>query len=103
MATTGSDLRQIPNNQEVFLFPHSDTALVLEILEMVEEGGAREDLWEAAKWVNVSQSISFYCSLSNRPLFQHLLSNKSFDSRRADGMVVWTDSTSTRSHMTMPL
>ncbi|EAL19870.1 hypothetical protein CNBG0130 [Cryptococcus deneoformans B-3501A] len=45
-----SDLRQIPNNQEVFLFPHSDTALVLEILEMVEEGGAREDLWEAAKF-----------------------------------------------------
>lgn len=46
-----SDLRQIPNNQEVFLFPHSDTALVLEILEMVEEGGARGDLWEAAKCV----------------------------------------------------
>ncbi|OWZ30215.1 hypothetical protein C347_04494 [Cryptococcus neoformans AD2-60a] len=45
-----SDLRQIPNNQEVFLFPHSDTALVLEILEMVEEGGARGDLWEAAKF-----------------------------------------------------
>ncbi|KIR27806.1 hypothetical protein I309_03435 [Cryptococcus deuterogattii LA55] len=45
-----SDLRQIPNNQEVFLFPHSDTALVLEILEMVEEGDAQGDLWEAAKF-----------------------------------------------------
>lgn len=69
MATTGSDLRQIPNNQEVFLFPHSDTALVLEILEMVEEGGAREDLWEAAKWVNVSPFISFYCSLKSSLYF----------------------------------
>ncbi|ODN77474.1 hypothetical protein L202_04649 [Cryptococcus amylolentus CBS 6039] len=46
-----SDLRQIPDNQEVFLFPHSDTALVLEVLELVEEGGAKDDLWEAAKWV----------------------------------------------------
>ncbi|WVQ75636.1 hypothetical protein IAR50_005265 [Cryptococcus sp. DSM 104548] len=45
-----SDLRQIPDNQEVFLFPHSDTALVLEILELVEEGGAKDDLWEAAKF-----------------------------------------------------
>ncbi|TYJ58986.1 hypothetical protein B9479_000425 [Cryptococcus floricola] len=45
-----SDLRQIPDNQEVFLFPHSDTALVLEVLELVEEGGAKDDLWEAAKF-----------------------------------------------------
>lgn len=58
--TNGSDLRQIPNNQEVFLFPHSDTALVLEILEMVEEGDARGDLWEAAKCV----SVPLYCHLS---------------------------------------
>lgn len=71
MATTGSDLRQIPNNQEVFLFPHSDTALVLEILEMVEEGGAREDLWEAAKWVNVSHPFPFIV-LSNRPFVSTL-------------------------------
>ncbi|WVQ83656.1 hypothetical protein IAT38_005799 [Cryptococcus sp. DSM 104549] len=45
-----SDLRQIPDNQEVFLFPHSDTAVVLEILAMVEEGSAAGDLWEAAKY-----------------------------------------------------
>lgn len=59
----GSDLRQIPNNQEVFLFPHSDTALVLEILEMVEEGDARGDLWEAAKCVYVPSLMCVICLL----------------------------------------
>ncbi|WWC64831.1 uncharacterized protein I303_107445 [Kwoniella dejecticola CBS 10117] len=45
-----SDLRQIPDNQEVFLSSTSDTAIVLEVLGMVEEGQAGVDLWEAAKF-----------------------------------------------------
>ncbi|WVQ94929.1 hypothetical protein IAU59_002015 [Kwoniella sp. CBS 9459] len=45
-----SDLRQIPDNQEVFLSSTSDTAVVLEILGMVEEGLASTDLWEAVKF-----------------------------------------------------
>lgn len=44
-----SDLRQIPDNQEVFLSPSSDTSLVVEVLGLVEEGQAGRDLWEAAK------------------------------------------------------
>jgi hypothetical protein len=44
-----SDLRQIPDNQEVFLSPDSDTSLVIEVLGLVEEGLAGSDLWEAAK------------------------------------------------------
>lgn len=44
-----SDLRQIPDNQEVFLSPNSDTSLVIEVLALVEEGLAGSDLWEAAK------------------------------------------------------
>lgn len=46
-----SDLRQIPDNQEVFLSPSSDTSLVVEVLAMVEDGQASTDLWEAVKWV----------------------------------------------------
>ncbi|WVO17118.1 hypothetical protein L204_104808 [Cryptococcus depauperatus] len=45
-----SDLRQIPDNQEVFLFPDSDTSISLEVLELVTEGLAKTDLWEAAKF-----------------------------------------------------
>ncbi|WVF67333.1 hypothetical protein IAT40_002084 [Kwoniella sp. CBS 6097] len=45
-----SDLRQIPDNQEVFLSSTSDTAVVLEILGMVEDGLASTDLWEAVKF-----------------------------------------------------
>ncbi|WVR09638.1 hypothetical protein IAU60_006711 [Kwoniella sp. DSM 27419] len=45
-----SDLRQIPDNQEVFLSSTSDTAVVLEVLGMVEDGAAGTDLWEAAKF-----------------------------------------------------
>ena len=46
-----SDLRQIPDNQEVFLSPSSDTSVVIVVLAMVEEGMARDDLWEAVKYV----------------------------------------------------
>ncbi|WWC95141.1 hypothetical protein V866_001995 [Kwoniella sp. B9012] len=45
-----SDLRQIPDNQEVFLSSTSDTAIVLEVLGMVEDGLASTDLWEAIKF-----------------------------------------------------
>ena len=44
-----SDLRQIPDNQEVFLSSGSETSLVVEVLAMVEDGLASTDLWEAAK------------------------------------------------------
>ncbi|WVW86404.1 hypothetical protein I302_108450 [Kwoniella bestiolae CBS 10118] len=45
-----SDLRQIPDNQEVFLSSTSDTAIVLEVLGMVEDGLASTDLWDAVKF-----------------------------------------------------
>ncbi|RXK40067.1 hypothetical protein M231_02707 [Tremella mesenterica] len=45
-----SDLRQVPDNQEVFLSSASDTSLVIEVLSMVEEGQASSDLWEATKF-----------------------------------------------------
>ncbi|KAF9451195.1 Mog1p/PsbP-like protein [Macrolepiota fuliginosa MF-IS2] len=32
-----SDLRQIPDNQEVFLYPHNDASLIVEVLESVDE------------------------------------------------------------------
>lgn len=44
-----SDLRQIPDTQEVFLSQDSDTSTVLEILELVTTDGADHDLWAAAK------------------------------------------------------
>jgi len=44
-----SDLRQIPDNQEVFLSADSETSIVVEILQMVEEGRCSTDLWEAVK------------------------------------------------------
>lgn len=44
-------MRQVPDNQEVFLSPSSETSVIIEILGMVEEGGAATDLWEAAKCV----------------------------------------------------
>ncbi|RSH76761.1 uncharacterized protein EHS24_005339 [Apiotrichum porosum] len=43
-----SDMRQVPDNQEVFLSPDSDTSIIIEILAPVDEGGADQDLWEAA-------------------------------------------------------
>jgi len=45
-----SELRQIPDNQEVFLRHASETSMVVEILAMVEEGPAATDLWEAVKY-----------------------------------------------------
>lgn len=42
-------MRQIPDNQEVFLSSNSDTSVIVELLAAVEEGGAKDDLWEAAK------------------------------------------------------
>jgi hypothetical protein len=49
---TCSDMRQIPDNQEVFLSPVSETSVVVEILALVEEGEAGRDLWEAAKYAD---------------------------------------------------
>jgi hypothetical protein len=46
-----SDLRQIPDNQEVYLSSDSETSIVVEILQMVEEGQCSTDLWEAVKYV----------------------------------------------------
>jgi hypothetical protein len=44
-----SDMRQIPDNQEVFLSSNSETSVIFEILQMVEEGRCSTDLWEAIK------------------------------------------------------
>jgi hypothetical protein len=49
-------MRQVPNNQEVFLSPTSDTAAIVEILTLVTEDGADTDLWDAAKYVDRSPS-----------------------------------------------
>ena len=46
-----SDLRQIPDNQEVFISSRTETSLVVEVLSMVEDGLASTDLWEALKYV----------------------------------------------------
>ncbi len=32
-----SDLREVPDNQEVFVHPHTDQSIILEILEYVPE------------------------------------------------------------------
>ncbi|BEI84500.1 hypothetical protein CcaverHIS002_0411040 [Cutaneotrichosporon cavernicola] len=45
-----SDLRQIPSNQEVFLSPTDDMSVIVEVLGLVEDGAAKNDLWEAAKF-----------------------------------------------------
>ncbi|PWN52061.1 Mog1p/PsbP-like protein [Violaceomyces palustris] len=45
-----SDLRQIPDNQEVFLSPDSDVSLIVEVLELVKEGQASSDPVEAVKF-----------------------------------------------------
>ena len=44
-----SDLRQIPDTQEVFLLKDSDTSIIFEILQMVTDEKAVNDLREAAK------------------------------------------------------
>lgn len=47
----------MPDNQEVFLSPSSETSIVIEVLSMVEEGAAATDLWEAAKFVSSALSL----------------------------------------------
>lgn len=37
-----SDLRQVPDTQEVFLSPNSDVSLILEILQRVNEQDGQE-------------------------------------------------------------
>lgn len=44
-----SDLRQVPDTQEVFVFGDSDASIIFEILEIVREGRAGEDLREAVR------------------------------------------------------
>lgn len=50
-STTCSDLRQVPDTQEVFLFPDSDSSIIFEILEIVREEQAANDLREAVRCV----------------------------------------------------
>ncbi|PWN19326.1 Mog1p/PsbP-like protein [Microstroma glucosiphilum] len=45
-----SDLRQIPDNQEVLLFPGSDVTCVVEVLETVTEGQAGSNTEEAIRF-----------------------------------------------------
>ncbi|GAA5974488.1 hypothetical protein JCM11641_003251 [Rhodosporidiobolus odoratus] len=45
-----SDLRQIPDTQEVFLSPDSDVSLIIEVLELVKEEGAADSLEAAARF-----------------------------------------------------
>ncbi|GAA5903958.1 Ran GTPase-binding protein MOG1 [Sporobolomyces salmoneus] len=45
-----SDLRQIPDTQEVFLSPDSDLSLIFEVLELVKEEGAADSLEAAVKF-----------------------------------------------------
>ena len=44
-----SDLRQVPDTQEVFLSPDSDLSLIVEVLELVTEEGAGESVEKALK------------------------------------------------------
>ena len=45
-------MRQVPDNQEVYVSSDTETSVVIEVLAMVEEGSASTDLWEAIKSVN---------------------------------------------------
>ncbi len=67
-------MRQVPNTQEVFLSHDSETSVVIEILEVVEEGEAKEDLREAIKWVSGSDGWIRYIAASHadrtHPLYQ---------------------------------
>ncbi|GAA5931682.1 Ran GTPase-binding protein MOG1 [Sporobolomyces koalae] len=45
-----SDLRQVPDTQEVFLAPDSDLSLIVEVLELVTEQGAADSLEAAIKF-----------------------------------------------------
>ena len=44
-----SDVRQVPDTQEVFTLPDSDVSILFEILQIVSEGDAKDDLQEAAR------------------------------------------------------
>jgi hypothetical protein len=50
----GRDLRQVPDNQEVFVYPNSPISIIVEILERV----AQEDDQEAAKFGSSFHSAS---------------------------------------------
>ncbi|GAA5989126.1 hypothetical protein JCM10908_001169 [Rhodotorula pacifica] len=45
-----SDLRQVPDTQEVFMAPDSDLSLIVEVLELVKEDGAEDSLEKALKF-----------------------------------------------------
>ncbi|GAA5824460.1 hypothetical protein JCM5353_000316 [Sporobolomyces roseus] len=45
-----SDLRQVPDTQEVFLSPDSDLSLIVEVLELVKEEGAADSLEAAMRF-----------------------------------------------------
>ncbi|TXT15804.1 hypothetical protein VHUM_00307 [Vanrija humicola] len=45
-----SDFRQVPDTQEVFVADQSDTSVIVEILESVDEGDAGTDLNAAARF-----------------------------------------------------
>ncbi|GAA5875253.1 hypothetical protein JCM16303_000556 [Sporobolomyces ruberrimus] len=45
-----SDLRQVPDTQEVFLSPNSDLSLIIEVLELVKDEGAGDSLEAAIKF-----------------------------------------------------
>jgi hypothetical protein len=49
-----SNFRQVPDTQELLLFPNSNVSMILEVLEQV----AQEDLTEAAKLVIILCSLS---------------------------------------------
>ena len=44
-----SDLRQVPDTQEVFMAPDSDLSLIVEVLELVKQDGAGDSLEKALK------------------------------------------------------
>lgn len=46
-----SDLRQVPDNQEVLLGLEDNTTIIVEVLESVKEGKAKDDEQEAIRYV----------------------------------------------------
>jgi hypothetical protein len=49
ISSSNSNLRQVPDTQEVFVFPDSDVSIVFEILQIVQEGEAATDLRKAVE------------------------------------------------------
>jgi hypothetical protein len=41
----------VPDNQEVLLGLEDDTTIIIEVLESVKEGSAKDSLEEAIRWV----------------------------------------------------